>query len=194
MKIDESARGNTSNEKGLCIYNCGNIKEKDMPKNCNGLETSGLLSGNIPSEVDHQRLGLTWVFIIWLHTHIPLPFFALQTSIWPLSIIPCSNYSSIEHVSTSCDASRCIKQESPLSPSWRIIPASHSASKMNLLEVNTSPIYFSLWLPLFHCINHWASMIGEWISLHIQTVLLKRQPSPIKQAFEPCAWRARTAL
>jgi len=31
MKIDESARGNTSNEKGLYIYNCGNIKEKDMP-------------------------------------------------------------------------------------------------------------------------------------------------------------------
>jgi len=31
MKIDESARGNTSNGKVLCIYNCGNIEEKDMP-------------------------------------------------------------------------------------------------------------------------------------------------------------------
>jgi len=31
MKIDESAKGNTSNQNGLCIYNYGNIKEKDMP-------------------------------------------------------------------------------------------------------------------------------------------------------------------
>jgi len=31
MKIDKSARGNASNEKGLFIYNCGNIKEKYMP-------------------------------------------------------------------------------------------------------------------------------------------------------------------
>ena len=31
MKIDESARGTTSNGKVLCIYNCGNIEEKDMP-------------------------------------------------------------------------------------------------------------------------------------------------------------------
>jgi len=27
MEIEKSARGNKSNEKGLCIYNCGNIKE-----------------------------------------------------------------------------------------------------------------------------------------------------------------------
>jgi len=40
------------------------VREGHMLLNRKGLETSGPLSGDVPGEVDHQRLGLTRVFII----------------------------------------------------------------------------------------------------------------------------------
>ena len=92
------------------------VRERRRLLNWDGRETSGLLCGNIPSEVDHQWLGFARALINQLHAYIPFPFLELQTSIRSLSTIPCSNYSAIGHVSTSCDAPSCIKQEFPLSP------------------------------------------------------------------------------
>ena len=40
------------------------IREGCRRLNCKGLKTSGPLSGDVPGEVDHQRLGLTLVSFI----------------------------------------------------------------------------------------------------------------------------------
>ena len=45
MQIEESVKGNTSNEKGLCIYNCGNIKERGMPNKRSRPYSLGLAIG-----------------------------------------------------------------------------------------------------------------------------------------------------
>ena len=103
------------------------IREGRRRLNYEGLETSGPLSSDVPGEVDHQRLGrIGFLSSDCMHAS-PSPFFALQTSIYPMFIIPCSSSSTIGHVSTLCDVPGCIKQESPLSPSRSIIPAVRNA-------------------------------------------------------------------
>jgi len=64
------------------------IREGHRRHNCKRLETSGPLSGDVPGEVDHQRVGLTRVSVVWLVAYISFPF--LRTA--DLNLPPCSSF------------------------------------------------------------------------------------------------------